>query len=366
MNVDIFTLLFILGFIVTIISTTDFIYKKQIAKVAMYSFAFILFFLSALRSLDIGYDYVLHKQYFENIRLGVTRIRDFQEPGYAMLSYIVSFVGGDYVLFLFVYSLISIVILLKVVNHYSLYPFLSVYIYYSLYFFNQNMSRLRLSLSVLILLIAIEYLYKKNTKYFILTVILAASFHTSSLVFLVLYPLMGIKFTKKKMILFTVFSIILGLVFIGNFYRLIIGGMKISIIPDLFGFDRIITEATRKNAVRDGGLYGFLYHILQVVILIYFYEPIKKLGEKEYMIYLIYFIGLLIYFLFFDVPILGRLSIGFTLTEIIVASYYLQCIQNKYHRFLFIVLYLIMILLFGYKGFFNYYDNFVPYRFFWQ
>ncbi|PRY82677.1 EpsG family protein [Alkalibacterium olivapovliticus] len=366
MNFDIFTILYLLGFVFSIIFTTNFNYRYILEKVIMYFFASVLFVLSAFRALDIGYDNVLHIEYFESISNGTLSIVDFQEPGYATLSYFITLIEGEYTLFLTVYSLISIILVTKVLQTYSIYPFLGLYIYYSLYFFHQNMSRLRMSMSVLILLYSINYLDKKKTKKFIFIVIVAASFHASALIFLILLPLQNITLNRKKLLIYFSVSIVLGLLIVGPFYREVIGGLNYNIFSEQFGLNRIVNHANRRHAMREGGWLGFLYYFMQAGLMVLFYERIKQLGSKTSLIYLINFVGISLYFIFFDVPVLGRLSIGFRLVEIIIASYYIQSIDNKYIKILFTSLYLLVVLVFGFLGFYNYYDSFVPFKFFFS
>jgi hypothetical protein len=321
---------------------------------------------SGFRSLDIGYDTIGHIEYFK-LGNNFYKAISFKEPGYTLLSYIVIFLKGNFNLFLIIYSLISLIILIKFIKKYSYYPFMSLYVFYSLYFFHQNMSRLRLSMSVMILMVSLNYLYKKRKIKFILTVFLAASFHVSSLIFLLLLVFDHLNLTRKKIISLLLISIFSGLFFTGYFYREILVNLESYLSIGYFGLNRLLRYASiKKYSVRTGGWGGFAYHLGQSILLLYFYNFIDKFKRKEIVIFKTYLLGLILYFFFFDIPVLGRLSIGFRFTEIIIITYYIKLVKDKNLRITFVMIMLLVIFIFGFKGFTNYYDYFIPFHYFWE
>lgn len=110
---NIYSLIFVGGYFTSVLSTLK--ETKTISKVNYSIIMFTLLVISALRSLNVGYDNVDHERNFYSIANGEIRVSDFKEPGYSLLSYIVSFFG-EYHLFLIIYAIISIVILRHVIK----------------------------------------------------------------------------------------------------------------------------------------------------------------------------------------------------------------------------------------------------------
>lgn len=163
----------------------------------------ILFFISAFRSVNIGNDtlsYAIMFQRFgkaDNIFTLDTNI----EIGYIVLNKILySISSNPQILFIFT-SLFILVTQLRFINKNSNMVWLSVYLFINLRLFYFTLSGLRQSIAMSIILLSYNFIKSKKPIKFFITVVIASLFHSSALVFLIIYPISKIKFSKKIIIL---------------------------------------------------------------------------------------------------------------------------------------------------------------------
>jgi hypothetical protein len=355
------------GYFVSILST--FKKTKLFNKLLFISTIIILFILSGFRSMNVGYDNVSHEQFFYSIASGQINIADFKEPGYALLSAIVSILG-DYHLFLIVYAAISLIVLIKVINYFSLNPYVSLYVYYAFYFLGNNMAKIRQSMAVLILLLGLKYLHKKEEKIFVILVCIAASFHASALFFLVLLLIKKIYLTKKKMLGIVLISALVGQSgLIEYIYFELIGNSQFFHGIQFLSLNRLAKYTTSHYSIREGaGYLGYIYTLLNSILVVWFYDKLKVMNDgKAIIIAKTYYWGTVLFFLLFNLAVINsRLTMAFIATEIFLIPYLFKCIKDKNLRVIFLSIYLLGVLLRGYLGFLGNFDEFVPFEFFWS
>lgn len=85
----------------------------------------------------------------------------------------------------------------RFIYKYSRLPWMSAYMFLTLQFFDLSFSGLRQIISIAILLFAYDYLIKRRPIQFFTIVILAATIHTSAVLFLFLYPFTSLKQTRN-------------------------------------------------------------------------------------------------------------------------------------------------------------------------
>lgn len=362
---EIYSIIFVVGYFISI-----FLMIKNTRKIGILFVIVtiaLLFILSGLRSMNVGYDNLGHLSVFENIANGQMSFKDFKEPGYGLLSLIISFFG-EYDLFIIIYSLLLLILLLVSTKYFSINPFITIYIYYALYFLGNNMAKLRQGIAVLILLIGLQFLNKGNKKGFVILVIIASTFHASSLFFILLLMLYKINLSKKTMFSLLILSVLIGqLGIVDYFYNVIVNSQFLASI-DLLGLNRVLYYTdTLYNIRTEGGYLGYLYNIISAVIIVWFYDKLTILGSKAAILAKTYYWGVIISILLFNLPLLNqRIAMPFLLTQIFLLPFLFKCIENKYLRFLFSSFYLLVILIKGYISFHSNYTYFVPFEFFWE
>lgn len=366
-RLNIYSLLFVGGYFVSILST--FRKTKLFNSIFFALTIIILFVLSGLRSMNVGYDNIDHERFFYSIASGQIRISDFKEPGYALLNLVVSFFG-DYHLFLMVYAVISLIVLIKSINYFSLNPYVSLYIYYAFYFLGNNMAKIRQSLAVLILLLSLKYLHKKEEKIFVILVCIAATFHATALLFLILLLIKKVHLTKKKML-----GIVLVSAFVGQsglmeyIYFELIGSSQFFNSIQFLSLNRLARYATSHYTIREGaGYLGYIYTLLNSILIVWFYDKLKVMNDgKAIIIAKTYYWGTVLFFLLFNLALINsRLTMAFIATEIFLIPYLFKSIKDKNLRIIFSAVYLLGVLLRGYLAFWGNFDAFVPFDFFFN
>ena len=119
------------------------------------------------------------------------------EKGYVFFNWFLGFFGDDYQILLIGCAIVSIVPIIILLYKKSESIELSYIIYLSLQSFLICFSGLRQGISVGICMIAFMFIQEHRCKLFILLVLLAASFHSSAILFLIAYPLYHLKISKR-------------------------------------------------------------------------------------------------------------------------------------------------------------------------
>ena len=118
------------------------------------------------------------------------------ERGYVVFNKILSYFFTNVQFLLIACALISLIPICVFLYKNSRFMVMSIIVYMSLPTFVFVYSGLRQAIAIGICYIAISFAYKKKLVLFLLTVVLAISFHKTSILFLVAFPLMNIKFKQ--------------------------------------------------------------------------------------------------------------------------------------------------------------------------
>lgn len=365
-DLEVYSLLFIIGYIMSI--STTFKNTKVVEKISFYLLVIVLFILSGLRAMSVGYDNLGHEMIFNYISNRQMSVIGFKDPGYSLMSFAVSFFGG-YHLFIIVFSAIMIILLVYSINYFSTYPFISLYVYYCLYFLGNNMAKIRQGMAVVILLVALKHLHQNHKKKYIILVLLASTFHASALLFLILIILIKIDLSRIKMIILLAISLLVGITGIANsvFYNILNNDWVMN-ITNILRFNRIKSYIGSEYLIRKGGYWGLAYTLINVILIFLLYEKFKlKENDKEIFIAKVYYWGALTSIILFDLPLINqRFSMAFLVTQTFLVTYMISFINNKFKRLIFINSYLLAVLFTGYLAFVTNYDKFVPFKFFWN
>ncbi|MEV8000933.1 EpsG family protein [Pseudarthrobacter oxydans] len=150
----------------------------------------ILFLIAALRY-GIGTDYwPRYAPLFERIHSGDVA---GQEIGYVLLNKAVGLVTDDYQGIFVVTSFITIALFYRFFLRMSINPALSVFIYVFGGTYLEDFNLVMQALAIAILVNTFEFALRKQHLAFVLATLLAASFHSSALVWFAIWPLMWIR-----------------------------------------------------------------------------------------------------------------------------------------------------------------------------
>lgn len=365
--INVYTALFVTGYFGAILTT--FKNTTKINKILYCGFAIMLFVLSGFRALNVGYDTEGHLEIFSRVATGAIAFSDFKEPGYSLLSYVIATLG-DFHLFLIIYSILSLAILSRVVKEFSINPFISIFIYFSFYFLENNMAKLRTSMAVTFLLLAFLYLYKKKKKIYYVVVMIAGSFHNFAFAYILLPLINKISINRKRMLVGIVLAVIIGQSGLPEFiYRDVLVNSSIVSRLNITALNNLVRYSDMHYTVREGGGYfGYLYVLINSFLVVYFFNKLRsEKSKKAIFLATLYYWGTIIFFTLFNLALINsRITMALLMTQTLLAPYLFNCVKDKYLRILFTVIYLLGVFIRGYFNFTASYDLFVPFQFFWQ
>lgn len=170
------------------IGTSEVLFKFKKEKYILFLFLWVvLVFFTGFRA-NVGNDYTQYKEYF------LSGDYYYFEFGFSLVtSFIYYIFGKNNLLFFLSMAMLSYAFKWKALIDTPLPVFGLVY-FFLLYGLGLDMNLMRQGIAVSVVLLAIHYLIRDNVKYFIILIVLASTFHITSLVVLVLPLARNIKF----------------------------------------------------------------------------------------------------------------------------------------------------------------------------
>ncbi|WP_298505526.1 EpsG family protein [uncultured Maribacter sp.] len=160
----------------------------------------VLIFVASIR-FEIGFDFFLYRKIFEELPSFFSLFSNMEfEIGYTLFSFIVKLISNSFQFFLFVIAITTIILSQKSIIKHSPYPLISMFIYICFFYFFVVMGQMRQGLSMAVLFYSYKYIIKNNFRHFFITVLIASSFHISSLIFLPAYFVVRKKIKVSKIL----------------------------------------------------------------------------------------------------------------------------------------------------------------------
>lgn len=225
-------------------------------------------------------------------------------------------------------------------------PTMSVVMYVTLELFTFMMQGQRQALAMSICLFALEYCKRRKLIRFVLLVGLAALFHQSAIIFLVVYFLYGWKLNWKTLTV-----------------ALVAGGAALALSTTLVSFANTIFERDYDVSVDSGGFVATAIYVLILAFALIFAG--KRRDEKEYAFFvLLTFAGFVTYLMrYTGTRATERISYYFMFGQIIVLPAALRRFDARTRTIISVAVYVLCILLFAYRLSSS---DLIPFRFFWQ
>lgn len=171
-----------------------------------------LIIITGLRATSVGTDLVRYERHFDSLRgLPISELLNHRfELGYQFVTYIFANTFFSFNLFLLVISVFNFIVLGYIIYKFSTQPFFSFLLYFIFGIYDFNLSGLRQSIAMTIILISFLFLMNESKLKYIISIVVASLFHSTAILFLVVYPLMN----KKINVIYRVFYPLLFVFFI--------------------------------------------------------------------------------------------------------------------------------------------------------
>lgn len=196
--------------------------RKKNNNLYFWFFIFILIVVSSIKDENTSFDTSNYISSFNRIRSfsDFFSIQTFRyEPGYTFLEFLIKDIFDDYSVLFFIISFISLTLLGRIIQKYSPYPFVSLFIYITLFYFKRDIITIRYGISCIFMLAAIMSFINKEKIKSIVWMIISFLFHYTALscmLFLLVYYLFLNRIRTLEIIILYAFPLaILGITILG-------------------------------------------------------------------------------------------------------------------------------------------------------
>lgn len=325
------------------------LFKNVILRKTAIFFSFLIIILiSGLRGPTVGVDNFEYSEWFRllNIDNGLmeaisTNIIDY-EPGFVLINYVIKTINLNYNYALILYAILiwaPIFIFFKILKdfYFAIFSFLTL----GFLFFAFNGQRQAIAQGFVFL--GVYFLIDKKKYHFLLSIISATMFHFSAIL------LLSIFFINKisKLPVYIWFAGIVGSLIIPlSFLFGIIE--KIAALFPYYGSYIENDNFKQANSISAGVLYQVLFEL----IVLFFYRNFAK-TKIEILFFHLFFIGAIMYNMFYGNLFLSRIVVYFLFFQPIVLSIILSKLNFQKRYFEISSILLALFALFLYKILFN-------------
>lgn len=202
--------------------------NKKLSKILFIASVSIhLIIIQGFRSISVGGDLINYLEHYRLIQSADNVIEASQfgrfEIGYNLLTYILGDLGLSFQNFMTLTSIFNIVILGYILYKYSKLPYISYIFFLIIGVYDFQFSGLRQSIAMTWILLSFQYIVSKKLLKFLLTILLAVSFHVTALPFIIIYFLVNTRIRQYYKYLYPIL-----------FGVLLILGKQIGILATLY------------------------------------------------------------------------------------------------------------------------------------
>jgi len=269
--------LYILFYLFALYAENFTIRNKQYLLMAI---CFILAYLAGVRDMSWS-DTDVYVYGFKNYTPTLLELTQYSQPfgysemGFYYIGVIVKSLTSNVTVYLLVVAVLSMFFLYKAFDKYCYYPILGVCAYISRFYLARNFVQIRAGLSYAIILVAVQYITKKDWKRYFALVFIAYLFHHSAIIAVPLYFLCMITIKKKHIVIGIAIAF-----FIAAFYSNVIRSLVADSASDLDVATTYVTEEYQ----REWGLANPMIYF-QVFLLVFytFAEKRMRLTTSHYI-----------------------------------------------------------------------------------
>lgn len=324
----------------------------------------------------VGVDHLSYLTEYLHISYGHEITFDDTEIGYRYIRNSLAKIGFHYTIFFALIAFIQLWLVFKTVKkNPTIYPYLVATFFLGCIWLTYS-NGLRQQLAFCIFAYSLLYINnKKQLPIHYLLLLLAYSMHTSALILVVVAPLLLVKkdwFSNVKI----QSTILLVAIIIGKLPQMetwlfsLEGNLGIfESLMEESGYNEYFGYDDGDRIFKDSGQGGLGYYISLLInfIIIWYSSKVKKYNENNEIVTYIYnlgYIGIVLYYLFINSAMIGRINYYFYGFVYIFGAYTLHYLyhKNKKTFVLLIVLYGLTFIAHMYRM----YDNTAAFYFFWQ
>lgn len=276
--------------------------------------SFPLIYIAAIRY-NVGADYATYYRYYNSILNGAEQGR-FEILFYLINKIVAMFDGSVILIFGLTAALFLLPIYKRIIKD-SPYPYMSIFLLLAMTYYFYFLNGTRQMIGAAFLLLSIPYIEKKKWLPFAILTLVAAGFHSSSLIFLAFYFLIRLNLTPKILAAVTAGIFIFGQAF-GNLANNLISHM------DYYSFYLNSVYATAQQ--------GYVVLAMNIVLVVFSTLFYQKNNPKFKIYYTFQVVALWASALTGKVVLIDRFRMVFGLASIILVPMTIFGIANKKTR----------------------------------
>ncbi|MGM7721161.1 EpsG family protein [Metabacillus sp. Hm71] len=260
-----------------------------------------------------------------------------KDPGFGVLQMILKNISSDPQLLIFITALITNVLIVFTLYHYTKMIELSMYVYITSGIFTVSMNGIRQFLAASIIFWATKYLIDGNFKRYFFIILLASTFHESALILIPIYFIVRRKAWTK------VTYLLLGLAILIVFGFNVFSQFLFSAIEDTQYGHYSNFDAGGANIIR------VFVDLVPIIIAYLGRDKLRKLWPKSDIIVNMSVIGLLFMIIATQNWIFARFNIYFSLYNLILISWIIYLFKKSNKKFVYYCLLICYLMYFYYE-----------------
>lgn len=351
MNLDIYIVIALILFsiILNIIPVKN---KDNIFIIISFLVLFVVLIIREPYSDMIRYLQVFNNTNLHNLPV-ILKLR--WEKLYLLLNWTIKLFTSNERIFISIISFLSLIGYYKFIKKYSKNYLISLLLFIILGFYNYNFYVIRQAIALSILLMSVKHICDKSFLKFLIYVLVASGFHSTSLVFLIAYPICNFSLNIIGIFIYIIFYI----------FALFAKNKIMTLIYRFTKYDSYFISSDYSDGINK--LIILIIIVIFSLFIIYMYDRKKIMSKKilkkrEKWDINTVFINMLMIGIFFQIlaterSIVSRLSSIFITSTIILLPNIIFNIKEKKIRFIIIVVLLICIIIYAlyYPTIVNYY-----------
>ena len=244
--------------------------KKNINKAILILYSLFVAIVVGTRSLMTGTDTPAYYRFYQTALIDGQELRtlNYFEPLFSLIGLLCAKLELSFTVFNIVIASITMYFFLKTVVKLNGNAFIFVVLYTVFCQHLNMMNQVRQALAMMVTLYAITFLKDGQKIQFIKWVIIAALFHLSSLVVLILLPLWNIKINKKIITVYATIGLICTFLY----------SVIFSIIKRYFDYGHYLDQLWRYEAFDTAAILNFAVRIVMLLFAAMFY---RELYERD-------------------------------------------------------------------------------------
>ena len=254
----------------------------------------------------------------------------YEETGYLFLASLIKCIWNSSLFYFLCMGALSMYLLYKGLTWYCNIPLFGLCDYVARFLLNRDFTQMRSSLAIMLIILAIKFIYDRKLVAYMLVILLAYQFHHLSLLGIPLYFLYKIRINNYSIIILLLLSMILSQVAAGS-----ISGTVENYSQDL-NYDTYVQDNYVEEAL--GLRNPMIYFQIGILMLYSFMEPVLVSKNKYYNLFRwAYFYSTLILIFFCNYTALsGRTSTVFATCEMFMLPSIAMGLKKR-HRMLFYI-----------------------------